>query len=136
MNKILLDTNSYSKLFSATDEQLLEVVQETEKVFLSTIVLGELFFGFIRGKKETQNRALLKKFLHNPAVEVLGVTEETADIYANVMHTLRKKGTPIPTNDIWIAAQAIEHGAVIVTFDTHFLHISSLRVWDKLLHKN
>lgn len=132
MSKILLDTNAYTKYHSTPDDSIIYIVQEAETVFLPVVVLGELLFGFKRGRKEVANRELLNRFFEKPVVEVASVHKETAEIYADVLLNLTRKGTPIPTNDIWVAASAIEHGAVLVTYDTHFLKIPGLRIWDRL----
>ncbi|MBI3955606.1 type II toxin-antitoxin system VapC family toxin [Candidatus Gottesmanbacteria bacterium] len=136
MSKLLLDTNAYSKLVNLSDRSVKEAIEETETVFISTIILGELLSGFKRGSLEKKNRELLNRFLDKPTVEIVALNKETAEIYADVLLTLTRKGAPIPTNDIWIAASAIEHGAVLVTYDTHFLKIPGLRLWDRLKIKN
>ncbi|OGG20948.1 twitching motility protein PilT [Candidatus Gottesmanbacteria bacterium RIFCSPHIGHO2_02_FULL_40_13] len=136
MSKLLLDTNAYSKLVNLSDRSVKEAIEETETVFISTIILGELLSGFKRGSLEKKNRELLNRFLDKPTVEIVSLNKETAEIYADVLLNLIRKGTPIPTNDIWIAASAIEHGAVLVTYDTHFLKIPGLRLWDRLKIKN
>jgi len=136
VSKLLLDTNAYSKLVNLSDRSVKEAIEETETVFISTIILGELLSGFKRGSLEKKNRELLNRFLDKPTVEIVSLNKETAEIYADVLLNLIRKGTPIPTNDIWIAASAIEHGAVLVTYDTHFLKIPGLRLWDRLKIKN
>ena len=106
---------------------MVEVVAHAERLCLNSIVLGELLGGFAAGKRESKNRAELARFMDSPRVEVLPVTAETADSYALVYSSLRRKGQPIPTNDLWIAASALEHGAALLTRDTHFGQIDGLR---------
>lgn len=131
MKKALLDTNSCSALFRGENEKLKDAIKGAEILFVSTIVIGELFTGFRLGAKEGKNRKILKDFLDDQATEVLDVTQETAEIYSQIKVFLRRKGKLIPTNDIWIAAQAIETGSVLISFDRHFSDIPGLRMWEK-----
>lgn len=130
MKKILLDTNSCSALFGGKDKKLKDVLKEAEIVFVSPIVIGELLTGFRAGSRERKNRKILEDFLTDQAVETLDITRETAEIYSQIKAFLRAKGKPIPTNDIWIAAQAIETGSILVSFDRHFSNIVGLRLWE------
>lgn len=130
MKKILLDTNCYSALAKG-DMAVLGVLSQAETVYLSAVMLGELFAGFKSGSKETENRTALNRFLEKPTVRTLAVTPDTAEIYAIVKHELRKAGTPIPVNDVWIAAHALEAGAVMVSYDRHFSGVPGLRIWDQ-----
>lgn len=132
MKKILLDTNSYSVLFKGKDRNLIEEVRYSETTFISTIVIGELLTGFRVGDKEEKNRKILQDFLDDHTTEVLDITRESAEIYSQIKVFLRRKGTPIPNNDIWIASNVIESGAVLITYDKHFLQIPGLRIWEKL----
>ncbi len=127
MKAILLDTNAVSALFKG-NPHILDGLDEAEHVFISTIVLGELYAGFRSGDQFARNMEELKKLLACPTVNVLPVTSETADYYGRIYLALRKQGMPIPTNDLWIAAQALEQGAVLLTFDKHFAAIPGLRV--------
>lgn len=135
MKAILLDTNGYRKLLEGKDEKVLQIMEKADKVFLSVIVLGELAAGFKGGSREQINKDILEKFLLKASVEILDVGRETAEVYGEVKNDLSKKGTPIPTNDLWIGSQAIETGSVLITYDRHFLKIAGLRVWDKLRGK-
>ena len=126
MRPILIDTNAYTA-FMLGDAAVVEVVAHAARLCMNSIVLGELLGGFAAGTRESRNRAELARFLNSPRVEVLPVTAETADSYALVYSSLRRKGQPIPTNDLWIAASALEHGAALLTRDTHFGQIDGLR---------
>ena len=126
MNKILLDTNAYVA-FKRGDEAALDIVRTAESLVLSTVVIGELLAGFAAGRRETDNRRELTAFLDSPRIMVLGVDIRTADFYAVVWIQLRRKGKPIPSNDLWIAATALQHGLAIFTYDQHFQDIESLR---------
>lgn len=128
MNKILLDTNAYTSLLRG-DEKILEVLGEADSIFMPVVVIGELLAGFRGGSKEATNRKLLDQFLMKPRVEVVPISQDTAEIFAEIKYDLTKAGTPLPVNDVWIAACAVEAGAVIISFDDHFLKISKIRVW-------
>jgi tRNA(fMet)-specific endonuclease VapC len=97
---------------------------------MSVFVLGELNAGFRAGKKGRENRRILERFLEKPSVAVLEATRETAEIFGIVKDSLRKAGKPIPVNDVWIAAHALETGSVLVTYDDHFRVVPGLRVWE------
>ncbi len=131
MKSILLDTNAYARFLSG-DERVLNVLGDAETVYLSAIVMGELFAGFRSGSKFRENRAQLSRFLQKPTVRVLPIGGETAEVFGQVKDTLKRAGSPIPMNDVWIAAQAIETGSVIATFDEHFKKVPGLRLWDVL----
>jgi len=131
MNKILLDTNAYSRFLSG-DEKILSVISKADTVYMSIFVLGELFAGFKGGKKEKWNIDLLNHFLEKPTVQILSATIETAIIFGNVKDSLKKSGTPLPINDVWIAAHAIETSAILLTYDKHFQNISTVILWENL----
>jgi tRNA(fMet)-specific endonuclease VapC len=131
MRPVLLDTNAYTA-FMLGDAAVVEVVAHAERLCLNSVVLGELLGGFAAGTREAKNRAELARFLDSPRVEVLPVTAQTADSYALVYSGLRRKGQPIPTNDLWIAASALEHGAALLTRDAHFTQIDGLRSGQRL----
>jgi tRNA(fMet)-specific endonuclease VapC len=122
----MLDTNAYSAFVRGMPD-ILEVVAHAERLLLSSTVLGELLGGFAAGTRDATNRSELMRFMNSPRVEVLPVTAQTADSYALVYAGLRRKGQPIPTNDLWIAASALEHAAGVLTLDAHFAHVSGLR---------
>jgi tRNA(fMet)-specific endonuclease VapC len=103
-------------------------MQRSETVAVSAVVLGELYGGFRAGNRWTENTTQLAQFLSKPSVRVLHVTEETALRYAEVDVYLRKKGRPIPRNDVWIAAVALEHGLQLLTLDAHFREIPLLLI--------
>lgn len=130
MKRVLLDTNAYTALL-AGDETVLDVMASAEHCLMSVIVLGELHAGFKGGTKESKNRALLDDFLRRPAVRTMDVTASTSEVFGVVKNQLKQAGTPIPINDVWIAAQAIETGAWLVTFDQHFDRVPGLLLWDQ-----
>ncbi len=122
---VLLDTSAYSALHRG-HQPILDVLRRSETVAVSAVVLGELYSGFRAGIRWAENTAQLAQFLSKPSVRVLNVTEETALRYAEVDVYLRRKGRPIPRNDVWIAAAALEHGLQLLTLDIHFREIPLL----------
>ena len=128
MKKILLDTNAYSSYLRG-DQRVLNILSSSEKVFLSVFVIGEIIYGFKNGSKESKNKLILDKFIQKSTVKILKASQETSEIFAIIKYNLKKSGTPIPINDVWIAAQALETGSVLVTYDKHFQKITNLRIW-------
>ena len=119
---ICLDTSGYSHFVRGAREAVAIVVGASE-ILLPAIVLGELRHGFRGGKREEENEILLREFLADEVVKVAVVDEGTSRHYANILLELKRAGRPIPTNDVWIAALAAQHGATVVTYDEHFRHI-------------
>lgn len=126
MRSIALDTNAYAA-FKRGDEQIVAVLQYAPSIIVCATVLGELLGGFAAGQRESANRSELSQFINTPRVKVVSSTAATADLYALVYAALRSKGQPIPTNDLWIAASSLEHGAALLTLDVHFQSIDGLR---------
>ncbi len=125
--KLLLDTNAYVALMKG-DEATATLVRSAEQLVFSTVVVGELLFGFRNGSRYERNATQLDEFLAQPWATLQSVTRITADRFGRVAAQLRRAGTPIPSNDIWIAAQAFETGADLVTFDRHFTTVLGLVV--------
>ena len=123
--KILLDTNAYSDL-ARGHSALTLWVRRAEAVLVSSVVAGELLGGFRRGSRLAQNIADLQRFIAQPRVHLLPITWTTAERYGRIYATLRRRGKPIPTNDLWIAAHAMETGAELLSSDTHFQYIEGL----------
>lgn len=132
MSPVLLDTNAYSNFAKEKNKELLDEIAIASMVYISAISLGELYSGFMKGNRFIENSERLSDFLLEDDVEKVDITRETAEIYGELKYKLQMKGTPIPTNDIWIAANAIETGSKIITFDRHFLAIPGARVWKDL----
>ena len=123
--KRLLDTNAYVELLKG-NTAVADLVRNTERVAFSMVVVGELLFGFRNGNRYERNVAALDDFLSQPWLELAQVTRTTADRFGRIAAALRKAGTPIPTNDIWIAAHTLETGAELITFDRHFEAVQGL----------
>ena len=119
MKRILLDTSAYSNLMRGS-KKIAELLDDADEVYLCAIVVGELLAGFKRGSRERENKATLKDFLSISNVCVLNIDDSTAERYAIILDYLKKYGTPIPTNDMWIAASAMQKGLVLLTADKFF----------------
>lgn len=126
MRPIMIDTNAYAA-FMRGDELIAEVFAYAEKLYLSSIVLGELLSGFRLGRQERKNRDELSRFLQSPRVNVPAMGINTANYYALIYGNLRRKGKPISTNDLWISAIALEQGAALLTLDSHFAAVDGLQ---------
>lgn len=125
MRPILIDTNAYVA-FKRGEPSVLEVIQHAESLAISPIVLGELLSGFEYGNKIKKNRDELQQFLQSSRIRLFAITPDTANFYSQIYSSLRSKGKPIPSNDIWIAAQTLENGCVLCSFDKHFKAIEGL----------
>ena len=131
MRAIALDTNAYAA-FKRGDTAIVAVLQHAIEIIVSVTVLGELLAGFAAGSRQSESRAELTQFLNSPRVKVAPCSAATADFYALVYAALRRQGQPIPTNDLWIAASCLEHGAALLTLDGHLQHVGGLRVGAQL----
>ncbi len=131
MKTILIDTSAYIR-YLAGDERALNSMAKAERIHMSVFVLGELEAGFRAGGKEKRNRLILDRFLAKPGVSVLDATRETAEYFGLIKVALKNAGRPIPLNDVWIAAHALETGSVLVTYDGHFAAVPGLRLWDEI----
>ncbi|NJN83441.1 MAG: type II toxin-antitoxin system VapC family toxin [Caldilineaceae bacterium] len=127
MNRLIVDTSAYSALKQGK-ESAVAALQRASSILIPTVVLGELWAGFEVGARRERNRAELELFLRSPRVKVVAITGETAERYALIYAHLRSARRPIPTNDLWIAAAAMEHGAELLTADSHFLHVPQIMV--------
>ena len=123
--KIMLDTSAYVG-FKRNVAETVEIIVRAESILFSPVVLGELMFGFRNGTRFKENMEDLNSFLEHEAVELVQVGKITSDRYSRIAAQLKRQGTPIPTNDIWIAAQTMEHGAELITSDQHFDRINGL----------
>ena len=125
MRPILIDTNAYVA-FKQGEASVCETIQYAEILGMSPIVLGELLGGFEYGNKTKKNRDELQQFTQSSRIRFFSITSDTANFYSQIYSSLRKKGKPIPSNDLWIAAQALENGCVLCSHDRHFKAIEGL----------
>lgn len=129
MPRYLVDTSAYSA-FKRGHAGALDAIQRASRSAVTPIVLGELSSGFLSGaeRMRAKNRRELELFLSSPRVDVLPLDAETAETYAVIHQALRARATPIPTNDLWIAASAMQHGFAVLTADHHFRKVAQIRV--------
>jgi tRNA(fMet)-specific endonuclease VapC len=123
--RVALDTNRYSD-FARGETVVREILETAHEVFLPFIVLGELRAGFAVGKRSAANERNLRGFLAKDGVDLLFADEQTTHHYATVYRQLRRQGTPIPTNDMWIAALVLQHNLVLCDRDQHFDNLPQL----------
>ena len=120
--RIALDTNRYVDLCKGVVETV-TIVEQAEVVVLPFVVLGELRAGFVHGRRQAENERILRRFLLKAGVGVMFADDQTTHHYASVFRQLRKQGTPIPTNDMWLAALVLQHNLVLHARDKHFDHL-------------
>jgi len=123
--RVVLDTNRYVDLCRGVDTTV-DLLSAADAVFLPFVVLGELRAGFRLGRRGTENERVLRRFLAKEGVSVLFADEQTTHHYASVFRQLRVQGTPIPTNDLWVAALVLQHDLVLHDRDRHFDHLPQL----------
>ena len=123
--RVAVDTNRLTDLLQG-DARLAERLGVCDEVWIPLMVLGEMKAGFHGGTQRHRNEALLQRFLAKATVSVLLPGRETAEHYARIFVQLKRAGTPVPDNDLWIAALALEHDLTLITRDRHFERISQL----------
>ncbi len=123
--RIAIDTNRYVD-FCRGDEAIVQLLQSAEEIHLPFITLGELRAGFRAGTRASSNERVLTQFLNSPRVDTLFADAQTTHHYAQLFSQLRAQGTPIPTNDLWIAALVVQHNLTLVSRDQHFAHLPQL----------
>lgn len=119
MSRYVLDTSAYAH-FKRGDAEVVDLIDSAEWVGVPSVVLGELWTGFLLGRRARENDAELRQFMSNPAVAEITTDAAVARVYAEIIVSLRRKGTPLPVNDVWIAACAATAGAPVLTYDSHF----------------
>ena len=123
--RLALDTSAYSR-FRAGDARVHDLNAAAEIVLIPATVLGELYGAFEMGSRSRENRVTLSEFLTEPFVRVVPISADVARQYGRVYAGLRRSGTPVPANDMWIAAATIDQGACLLTFDRDFEHVAGL----------
>jgi tRNA(fMet)-specific endonuclease VapC len=125
VRSVLLDTSAYSLLMRGRKE-VAGLLDSADEVYVPVIVLGELLAGFKKGNAEQRNKEILADFLDVARVFTLPIDEDSAKRYAVILDYLQRQGVPIPTNDIWIAACAMQHGLILISADRHFLKLPQI----------
>ena len=127
ISNLCLDTNTYSA-FLAGKAVAVKRISQVEHIWLPAPVLGELRAGFAKGSKAAANELLLQEFLASQHVHVIAIDEAVTRCYAKIFDQLRKDGSPIPTNDLWIAACVMHVGFPVYSLDAHFKHVSGIEL--------
>lgn len=123
--KIAIDTNRYRD-FCENDAVAVDQIQIADHIFLPYVTLAELRAGFLCGSKAHENEQILTRFLNSPRTSILYPTDQTTRHYAQIFSQLRQQGSPIPTNDIWIAALVVENDLTLFSRDHHFDHLPQI----------
>jgi tRNA(fMet)-specific endonuclease VapC len=123
--RLALDTNAYVDLCRGVADTV-TLLERAETVILPFVVVGELRAGFAHGRRQVENEGVLRRFLLKPGVRVVFADDQTTHHYAAIFRQLRKQGTPIPTNDLWLAALVLQHSLILHSRDEHFDHLPQL----------
>ena len=123
--RLLVDTNRLTDFFR-TEPGVVDTLERAAEIYLSFITLAEIKSGFRAGSRRLENERLLRSLLSQTDIKVLFPDFETTEVYAQLMAGLRKAGTPIPTNDLWIASLAVQHNLGLFTRDAHFKRLPQL----------
>ena len=135
VKSLLIDTNAYVA-FKRGSAEAVSILQNAPSIAINAVVLGELLSGFAVGTRRETNLRELARFLESSRVVVLPLDRRTAECYAAVYEGCKKAATPIPTNDMWIAATAIQHNLAIFSYDGHFRVVPHLQAGNSLSELN
>lgn len=127
MSRLLVDTSAYSAWVRGY-APVRDPIQQAGTLYMSVVVIGELLAGFRSGSRQRQNESWLRDFLSAPRVEIIPIDEDTTPPYAAICAELRRRGTPVSPNDLWIAASAYQHGLRVLTLDSDFRQIPHVLV--------
>ena len=133
--RVAVDSNAYTAALNNEPDAVV-IFKRAHQLLLPVTVLGELLAGFRHGSRYAENRAKLADLMASPRVALLPASAETADYYATIYAALRRQGSPIPTNDMWIAASCLEQAVPLFSLDAHVHRVDGLRCvrcWDELL---
>ncbi len=125
IKRVLIDTNIYIE-FMRGNREIAQILQKTEIIAFSVISIAELLAGFKNTKKEQNYLKELDSFLDSPRMLIYDIDSETSEFYAKIYSELKQTGTPIPTNDLWIASLALQHGIKLLTLDSHFKNVPGI----------
>lgn len=123
--KLLLDTNRLSDALALVDE-VIATLELAEAIYVPVVTLAEIRAGFLAGRRASENETRLLWFLSQDGINTLGIDAHVSHRYAETHRALRRLGRPIPTNDLWIAALALEHSLIVYTRDAHFSKVPGL----------
>lgn len=122
MRRALLDSSAYTA-FTRGHPGVEQALRRVREIYLNPVVVGELQYGFRWGSRREKNESLFEQFRSSRRVDLVPIDEDTSGCYVEISLALRRAGRPIPTNDIWIAASALQHGLGLITTDQHFLAV-------------
>ena len=131
IKRVLIDTNIYSELLRG-NKSVADLLKKPDLIAFSVISIAELLSGFKNGDREKENLEELDRFIYSPRVVVYDIDTETSEFYAKIYDELKRSGDPIPTNDLWIAALTLQHGAKLFTLDKHFNKVPGLFLIDHI----
>jgi len=125
IKRVLIDTNIYIE-FLRGDENINNILSSADFIAFSVISIGEILAGFRIWSDDKKYLNELDEFLYSPRLIIYDIDSETSEFYAKIYNELRIAGNPIPTNDMWIAALALQHGIKLLTNDRHFTKVAGL----------
>ena len=118
--KLVLDTNIYCDYAEGLPDVVDAIATYGQSILIPSVVLGELFFGFMKGSRQQFNEKKLRQVMNRLKIEIIDVNTDVARKYATIYLSLQKRGMKIPINDVWIAACCMEVGGTLLTRDKHF----------------
>lgn len=118
--KLVLDTNIYCDFAEGLPDAVDAIAAYGQSIFIPSVVLGELFFGFMKGSRQQFNEKKLRQIVSRLKIEIIDVNTDVARKYAMIYLSLQKRAIKIPINDVWIAACCMEVGGTLLTRDKHF----------------
>lgn len=124
--KLVIDTNIYSDYAEGLQEVVDILAAHGENIFIPSVVLGELYYGFLKGSKQEYNEEKLQELIDRLQIGIIDVNRDVARKYSLIFRSLQKKDSKIPINDVWIAACCMEVGGTLLTRDTHFKHVDQI----------
>ena len=124
--KLVFDTNIYCDYAEGLPHAVDFLATRGEDIFLPSIVLGELTYGFMKGSRRQFNERKLQEIIAKLKIEIIDVNQNVSRKYAIIYLSLAKKGTKIPINDVWIAACCMEVGGTLLTRDQHFQYVEQI----------
>ena len=126
--RLVLDTNTYCDYAEGLPDVVDIMATHSQYLFIPSIVLGELHFGFMKGSRQQFNEKKLRQMISHLKIEIIDVNADVARKYADIYRSLERKGTPIPINDVWIAACCMEVGGTLLTRDQHFEAVDQIEM--------
>jgi tRNA(fMet)-specific endonuclease VapC len=124
--KLVLDTSSYCDFAEGLPDAVDAIATYGQSIFIPSVVLGELLFGFMKGTKQGFNERKLRQIVNRLKIEIIDINADVARKYAMIYLSLQRKGTKIPINDVWVAASCMEVAGMLLTRDKHFKQVDQI----------